>query len=53
MANNTGDPETITTEISENILLALGNILTISSEDASDLSAVLSEETKRFKAEKV
>ena len=45
MANSTEDTETLTKDVSKNILLGLGNILRISSEDAS----ILLEQTNNFK----
>lgn len=45
MANSTEDTETLTKDVSKNILLGLGNILRISSEDAS----ILLGQTNNFK----
>lgn len=45
MANSTEDTETLTKDVSKNILLGLGNILRISSKDAS----ILLGQTNNFK----
>ena len=45
IANSTENTDTLTKDVSKNILLGLGNILKISSEDAS----ILLGQTKNFK----